>query len=407
MSDEMPEQCEHFFKVPVRGRKAGGKSILVRLEVHLRTEAAQCGFQLLQGERISTGEREIIRDNPEGTVRIGSAVPGDSKLEDVIDLVLDAVEDRFSAHRCLRDILVEVHDPRDIFDRDTLQAVRIGGGSERVLRGHRLVTRLADLVLRIAACLLVALEVIVAEILVHHPDDILPGHVIVGSDPGKLFLPGNPPGKRRGEVLAAVADGFISTHLILLEVALELLQDSIRELSPLDLLYLVQAHLHSLLLASERNVRNIPEKHEARVVEGSVHGSRHHHLVGVGKGIQQAAAALIGEQAETHGKRNVIRIGLLRSRECPSAELDQRDRHLDVHGLLPLDRLDLEGTCRSRALVGELSECLLQERPRLLGSDITAKDHSHVPRHIVFVEELRHLGQLRVLEVLGGSDDRA
>ena len=250
-------------------------------------------------------------------------------------------------------------------------------------------------------------EVVLAEILVHHPDDILLGDGIIGIGPGQLVLPGKASGECLDHYASPVSDPLEAAHLVLLQVLFDLIEDVLGEFALLHLPYLIHAHLHGLFLASERNIRNISEQHQAGIVEGLVESPGEQHLVGVPERIQQAAAAFVRKQLKADGKRNEVRIGLFRSAEGPASKLDDRNRNLDVHGLLALERLYFKSTGRSHSLVFKLSESLFKERLGLGCSQVAAEDYRHIPWNIVSVIEFRHLGKLRVLEVLGGSDDRA
>ena len=83
------------------------------------------------------------------------------------------------------------------------------------------------------------------------------------------------------------------------------------------------------------------------------------------------------------------------------------DRQLDFH-LLTLTN----GRHGRRRTLGDwarlyLTEGLLQQGDeRAVGRDVTAENQAHVRGHIVFLVEGIHVAQSRVLQVVGGADDR-
>ena len=101
-------------------------------------------------------------------------------------------------------------------------------------------------------------------------------------------------------------------------------------------------------------------------------------------------------------------VGLIFRRCLIDQRLDAKERYRQLD-LVFLARRDV-GHRTVAALWGRsrlhTSESLFQQgRQRGVGCDVAAENQAHVRRHIVFLEERRHIRQARILQVLRRTDD--
>ena len=124
-----------------------------------------------------------------------------------------------------------------------------------------------------------------------------------------------------------------------------------------------------------------------------------------GKRVQQAGAEAVGQQAGGKVQRRGVLILVSRAVEGIYGYLDERDLRLDLHVAYAREGLHLDRSLLGRLAAADAPEGALQQRLEPLLVEVSAQDQAHVASYIVLVEEVHHLAQAGVLEVLGAAYD--
>ena len=123
------------------------------------------------------------------------------------------------------------------------------------------------------------------------------------------------------------------------------------------------------------------------------------------QGVHQAGREAVGQQTCGKVERRSIFLAVGGAVKGVNSDLDERDLSLDLHFADTGERLDFDRSLLRLVAAADAPEGALQQRLQPVEVNVSRQYQAHVAADIVFVEEVHHLSQTGILEVLRAADD--
>ena len=330
--------------------------------------------------------------------------------EHAVQRILLRIEIHERAEGLVSAIAVEVDAARlDVGNGLLSHCLGVGRLLSGIFGRNRLVAGLADVLLRVAAELLLNLQRVIAQPAASHAHNVGFGDFADGLISVDNVLPVQLMREGVDHGRTASFDGFEVEHLVAHERELLRLQLLTGKLALLELLNLRQTELLGFLPRTEWQTGREPKAEDAEVLEivAAVGSSGEEQLSAGGEGVDEAGLGIIAEHGRHHLKGDIIGVALCGGLPKVTAGLDDGDGNLQLESLRVPQVAQMGLGCLRDGVVGrgQLTERSL-EQVLVESAEVAAEDESHVFGHVILLKETIHLRQPRILQAVCGADDR-